>query len=289
LEPRCLPTENALYPFSLCALTGLCPSQRGEYTHPPHIEFRSPLGTLCIFSVELLVSSLQSLSSLLATHPKNALVNPFLATLPKTQVLKVLCLRHMQKLAGVGGFLLLTRLQESAERARRAVPRSRTCTWRCFMRIGAKGDLYLAVFHDSLARTRFGARRGRFSSRPPTLTKTLIYNNLVPQNSVYPGESRFGTRMFVRQNACTPTASSPMPGVEHLSYPNRHSRSMVFSTDLFYTYLALEFTTISKMRRNKSLVGAFFSQNSGKAEAEQHSANREDSLGSRGPTKWLKR
>jgi len=49
-----------------------------------------------------------SLTPVLATHPKNAPVTPFLATLPKTQVFKVLCLPHIQKMAGVG-VLLLTR------------------------------------------------------------------------------------------------------------------------------------------------------------------------------------
>jgi hypothetical protein len=82
-------------------------SDRGTLT--PHIEFRSPRGTLCIFSVQLLASSPQSLSSLLATHPEITLVSSFLATLPKTQVLKVLCLPHIQKMVGVGEVLLLTR------------------------------------------------------------------------------------------------------------------------------------------------------------------------------------
>jgi len=49
-----------------------------------------------------------SLTPVFATHPKNAPVTPFLATHPKTQVFKVLCLPHIQKMAGVG-VLLLTR------------------------------------------------------------------------------------------------------------------------------------------------------------------------------------
>jgi len=75
-------------------------------TPTPLIEFRSPLGTLCIFSVQPLASSLQSLSSLLATDPEIAPVSSFLATHPKTQVLKVLCSPHIQEMAGVGGILL---------------------------------------------------------------------------------------------------------------------------------------------------------------------------------------
>jgi len=35
LEPRCFPTENALYLFSLLAVAGLFPSQRGGYTPLP--------------------------------------------------------------------------------------------------------------------------------------------------------------------------------------------------------------------------------------------------------------
>jgi hypothetical protein len=46
------------------------------------------------------------LSLLFATDPKNAPVTPLLATHPKTQVLKVLCLPHFQKLTGVGAILL---------------------------------------------------------------------------------------------------------------------------------------------------------------------------------------
>jgi hypothetical protein len=48
-------------------------------------------------------SCLFSLNPLFATHPRNALVTSLLATLPKTQVLKVLCLPHIQKMTGVGG------------------------------------------------------------------------------------------------------------------------------------------------------------------------------------------
>ena len=47
-----------------------------------------------------------SLTPVFATHPKNAPLTPLLATLPKTRVLKVLCLPHIQKMAGVGGILL---------------------------------------------------------------------------------------------------------------------------------------------------------------------------------------
>ena len=45
-----------------------------------------------------------SLSLAFATHPKNACITLLLATLPKTQVLKVLCLPHIQKLAGWGSY-----------------------------------------------------------------------------------------------------------------------------------------------------------------------------------------
>jgi len=60
------------------------------------IPFRSSIGRQCPFS----------LTPVFATHPKNAPVTPLLATLPKTRVLKVLCLPHIQKMAGVGGILL---------------------------------------------------------------------------------------------------------------------------------------------------------------------------------------
>jgi hypothetical protein len=46
------------------------------------------------------------LSLLFATDTKNAPVTPLLATHPKTQVLKALCLPHIQKMAGVGAILL---------------------------------------------------------------------------------------------------------------------------------------------------------------------------------------
>ena len=54
------------------------------------IPFRSSIGRQCPFS----------LTPVFATHPKNAPVTPLLATLPKTWVLKVLCLPHIQKMAG---------------------------------------------------------------------------------------------------------------------------------------------------------------------------------------------
>jgi hypothetical protein len=47
-----------------------------------------------------------SLTPVFATHPKKAPVTPLLATLPKTRVLKVLCLPHIQKMAGEGDILL---------------------------------------------------------------------------------------------------------------------------------------------------------------------------------------
>jgi hypothetical protein len=47
-----------------------------------------------------------SLTPVFATHPKNVPITPLLATLPKTQVLKVLCLPHIQKMAGEGDILL---------------------------------------------------------------------------------------------------------------------------------------------------------------------------------------
>src|SRR5713101_1065087 len=49
-----------------------------------------------------------SLTSVFASHPQNPGVTPFLATHPKTHVLKVLCLPHIQKMAGAG-VVLLTR------------------------------------------------------------------------------------------------------------------------------------------------------------------------------------
>jgi hypothetical protein len=52
------------------------------------------------------VFSERPLSLLFATDPKNAAVTPSLTTHPKTQVLKVLCLPHIQKMAGVGAILL---------------------------------------------------------------------------------------------------------------------------------------------------------------------------------------
>jgi hypothetical protein len=55
------------------------------------------------------------LSPVFATHPKIASVTPSLATLPKTQVFKVLCLPHIQKMAGVG-ILLLTRTHPTKDR-----------------------------------------------------------------------------------------------------------------------------------------------------------------------------
>jgi hypothetical protein len=53
-------------------------------------------------------NNFKPLTPLFATHPKNALITLLFATLPKTPVLKVLCLPHIQKMAG-WGVLLLTR------------------------------------------------------------------------------------------------------------------------------------------------------------------------------------
>jgi hypothetical protein len=106
LRPRWSPVvsqrkmPSISFPF-LPLRHSLLHNDRGTPT--PHIEFCSPLGTLCIFSVQPLASGPQSLSSLLATHTKNARVNPLLATLPRTQVLKALHLPHIQKMTGVGG------------------------------------------------------------------------------------------------------------------------------------------------------------------------------------------
>jgi hypothetical protein len=152
-----------------------------------------------------------------------------------------------------------------------------------------QGDLYLAMFQNSPTRTRFKLRPGEFSSDPWSLVKVLIYNNLTRQKALIlanpdlvPGSSSVRAPVLQQpQVLCRGWPTCPTQ--------NWHSRSMGFLNGLFYNYLALEFTTASGMRRRKSWAGAVFSQNSGKAEAEQQFANREDYLGSRGPTKWVKR
>ena len=74
------------------ASSALFRKDQGRYLIP----FRSSIGRQRPFS----------LTPVFATHPKNVPITPLLATLPKTQVLKVLCLPHIQKMAGVGGYFV---------------------------------------------------------------------------------------------------------------------------------------------------------------------------------------
>ena len=83
--------------FSFMPLQSSFPHNKGGSTPTPHLLVTK---FSWFSSVQPLTSSLQSLSSLLATHPEIAPVTPFLATLPKTHVLKVLCLPHIQKMTG---------------------------------------------------------------------------------------------------------------------------------------------------------------------------------------------
>jgi hypothetical protein len=96
-------------------------------TPTPHVEFRSSLGTLRIFSVQPLPSNRQPLSSFLATHPEIPLVSTLVATLPKTQVLKVLCLPHIQKMTGWGGILLRHLADQSGHGAKGHSPARAAC------------------------------------------------------------------------------------------------------------------------------------------------------------------
>jgi hypothetical protein len=78
-------------------------------TPTPHIESRSPKRRRFLFPVQPLTSNIQSLSPLLATHPRFAPRKFFPCHTSENTGLKVLCLPHIQKMAGVGGVLLLTR------------------------------------------------------------------------------------------------------------------------------------------------------------------------------------
>jgi hypothetical protein len=109
-------------------------------TPTPHIESSSPKRRRLLFPVQPLTSNIQSLSPFLATHAKFRPASSLVATDPKTQVLKVLCLPHIQKLAGVGGILLTRNFRkdfypEEAERLKDltrfpvlVTRRLRTCT-----------------------------------------------------------------------------------------------------------------------------------------------------------------
>jgi hypothetical protein len=55
-----------------------------------------------LFLGSLLATSYSPLTLVFATHPEIRLVSSLLATHPKTQALKVLCLSHIQEMAGVG-------------------------------------------------------------------------------------------------------------------------------------------------------------------------------------------
>jgi len=83
----------SLFPLYLCG--DLSSTTRGG-TPTPLIQHRFSIGRQRPFS----------LTPVFATHPENASVTPFLATLPKTHVLKVVCLPHIQKMAGVGCIFL---------------------------------------------------------------------------------------------------------------------------------------------------------------------------------------
>jgi hypothetical protein len=87
-----LPLKISPISFHFMPLHNFSPLNEGEYTHPL-ILFRLAIGQQRLFS----------LTPVFATDPKHASITAFLATLPKTQVLKVLCLPHIQKMAGVGG------------------------------------------------------------------------------------------------------------------------------------------------------------------------------------------
>jgi hypothetical protein len=87
---RGTPTPLHFFPISPLASPGqACAARRSQGVTP-----RS-------FTPSAVTEGPLSLS--IATHPEIALVSTLVATLPKTRVLKVLCLPHFQKMTGVGG------------------------------------------------------------------------------------------------------------------------------------------------------------------------------------------
>jgi hypothetical protein len=111
LRPRWSPVvtqrETSSIPFPFLLLRDSLVRNEGGYT-PTASVFLPPRHSFTPFTpiFEGNVFSERPLSLLFATDPKNAPVTPLLATHPKTQVLKVLCLPHIQKMAGVGAILL---------------------------------------------------------------------------------------------------------------------------------------------------------------------------------------
>ena len=91
--PVALPRKTLSISFPLIPLRDSFLHNEGGSTPTPFVQSGPWIRKNCFFS----------LNPLFATHPKNAPITLLLATHPKTQVLKVLCLPHIQKLPRVGG------------------------------------------------------------------------------------------------------------------------------------------------------------------------------------------